>query len=185
MVTVNRISRIDWSRDVGAEDIEKNDWIVSTAITPLNTVFIYECVRDGESQITGYWIVENQVVKLKTNKGSEFLSNQEDLRKNFAGHPFIARLILCLGWLPWEDELELEPLFKIYQEGGRDCGGELNVKKISKRLQKNQTLNNRSTIVIRNVYEGQTDINIETLMDPIPDQFLVMDSYELISLVCN
>jgi hypothetical protein len=58
--------------------------------------------------------------------GDSLFKNLDNFAESFAGNPYVGTEILRLGWLAWEDEIELEKNQKLIEAVGAGYGGEVN-----------------------------------------------------------
>jgi hypothetical protein len=178
---INQIHCITWKCGLPVEEAENEDWRISNNLPDTKTIVFYAVEEEGIPDIK-FWASERSngeftVHDYQEENPFDFIN---DLKRNFAGNPQTAKLIIAMGWILWEDEIELEPDQKLEEGLGEDYCGEMNLSRIKKKLSKYL----ESTIIVtRTIYRGEADISLaEVQNEPlfVPDGFEPDNSLEAI-----
>jgi hypothetical protein len=180
---VNRVSSIVWWWGCDLTELERNDWYLSTAITSSGQLSLFEYV-DSDSEVTlRFWSSETDGGRILRNQSdSNFFEALTNPASSFSGNPEISKIIMCLGYLPWEDELEIEDDHFLVQSSGHGEGSEVSLEDHRRLIS-----NNPECLVAasRNIFVGP-----ETVMDAtmpaaitIPADFNPVDELEMTSAV--
>jgi hypothetical protein len=176
---VNRITHILYKQNIEANEFQNVDWrINSSSINANNSVSLYEYIDEDGDITVQFYSYERDGTRFCIEDGNSIFSDIEEWDKNFCGNPYMATLVLKLGWMCWEDEIELEQSQKYVEALGEDYSGEINLEKIKKSVEKFQDEN---LAVFRTVYLGSAGVSFSDLSKKqlfTPDEFYVADHYE-------
>lgn len=176
---INRITHILYKQNIDTDELNNVEWrINSSSINANNSVSLYELIdEDGDSTVQ-YYTYERDGDRFCFEDGNSIFTHIEDWEKDFFGNPYMASLVLKLGWMCWEDEIELEPNQKYVEAVGEDYSGEINLDKIKKTIEKYPDEN---LAVFRTVYLGNDNIEFSDVIKNqlfTPEKFTPADEYE-------
>lgn len=143
-------------------DAQKKDGIVTVNDLGDAVIKLYGFDLDGEFTIEAWaYREEDGETGFYLNKDRDFFSEINNPR-NFSGRPIpLLKKIICLGFSPWIDELELDGAEELLQAVGADYSGELKIPKAKTR----QIAKKDHIIVCRNVFVGGAEFNLTELRD--------------------
>lgn len=176
---VNRITHIQYKWKAPIEILEATDYYLNSgSVEADDSVSIYEHFEEGSDPIVQFWAFQRNGKRQCFESGESLFDSIDDVRATFSGNPTISRAIISMGWIPWEDELVVEPGNKFIEALGDDFGGEINVSKIKSALKKYPKEN---LIVFRSIFIGSEEVDLSSIEStPLfsPDSFEPMDKLE-------
>lgn len=180
MKAISRVHHIQYKWPVPVDALNDNDWRINAgSVGQTDCISLYESFDDDAVSIIEYWtLLKGGKYKAFENSASLF-ENLDDFAGSFAGNPYVSTEILRLGWLAWEDEIEIEKNQKLIEAVGADYGGEVNAIKARPAVLKFPSNN---LAVFRTVCEGSGSISLGSLeKTPLytPSNFVVVDALEV------
>lgn len=179
MKPISRVHHIQYKWPVPIDALDDNDWRINAgSVGQTDCISLYESFDDEELSIIEYWTLLKDGKYKAFENGDSLFKNLDDFAESFAGNPYVSTEILRLGWLAWEDEIELEKNQKLIEAVGAGYGGEVNAIKARPAVLKFPSNN---LAVFRTVYEGRGSISLKNLKTRLhtPSNFIVADALEV------
>jgi hypothetical protein len=176
---IERVTHIVYRWKVPNEVLEKCDYkIDSGSMGETCVLSLYESFGEDQEVIINFWAHESGDERSVHIGGESLFETLGDSFDSFAGNDFVSKQILCMGWEPWEDELDLEANQKIIQAIGDDYGGTLNLEKIMPSLKK---FDRQNLAVFRTMFFGRAKIGLDDVRKTnafTPESFKPNDNFE-------
>ena len=176
---IERVTHIVYRWKVPNELLKKCEYkIDSGSIGETCILSLYESFGEDQEVKINFWTHESDNDRSAHTGGESLFESLGDSFDSFAGNDFVSKQILCMGWEPWEDELELEPNQKIIEAIGDDYGGTLSLEKIKSSLNK---FDRQNLAVFRTMVLGRAKIGLDDVQKAkafTPESFEPNDHFE-------
>ena len=185
-----RIHFIHWKWGLELSELDAAGGLASNQLDDMNLLGLYETLNEDGDHVMAVWFSEKSGKRTNYDVASlDFWENMADRWRNFAGNGSVARTILTLGYLGWEDEIVVPSNCVLHEGVGDEFCGELNLSEtgIGKRAHKQLAkYPNRTLVVVREVYQGPDDDDVVSFVNGgglIPDRFDTVDSAQSIRVM--
>lgn len=181
MKTIERVTHILYRWRVPNEILKKCSYKIDSGnIGETCSISLYESLGKDEEVNIEFWAHESEGLRQVYTGGASLFESlgEDDGFSSFSGNDYVSKQILCMGWIPWEDELELEPNQKIIEAVGDDYGGTLNLERLKPALSK---FDGANLAVFRTIFFGKQQISLAEVQESslfTPDSFEPNDRFE-------